>query len=52
MQDDMRALQDLYAEAVNAAVAENRHDIIAELVADYPDAAMRVLGDPGHQHAA
>lgn len=48
----LRALQDHYTEAVNAAVAEGRDDLVAELVADYPDAAMRMLGGAEHQHAA
>ncbi len=52
MQNELRALQDHYTEAVNAAVAEGRDDIVADLVADYPDAALRVLGDPGYRHAA
>lgn len=55
MPDELRArlreLQDHYTEAVNAAVAEGREDVVAGLVADYPDAAVRLLGDPGYQRA-
>lgn len=57
MQNELRtrlsALQDQYTEAVNAAVAEGRDDLVSELVADYPDAALRLLVDPArHEHAA
>lgn len=48
----LRALQDHYTEAVNTAVSEGRDDLVAELVADYPDAAMRMLGEAQYQHAA
>lgn len=53
MQNELRTLQDQYIEAVNAAVAEGRDDLVSELVADYPDAALRLLVDPArHEHAA
>jgi hypothetical protein len=42
----VRRLQELeatYVEAVNEAVAEDRDDRIGQLVADYPDAAARVI---------
>lgn len=52
MQDELRArlrvLRDEYTEAVNAAVAEERADLVDELVANYPDAALRLLGDTAH----
>ncbi len=34
---------DEYVDAVNQAVAEGREDRVARLVADYPDAALRVI---------
>lgn len=53
MQNELRtrlsALRDQYTEAVNVAVAEGRDDIVSDLVADYPDAALRLLGD-AEQH--
>ncbi|MDN5934088.1 MAG: hypothetical protein L0I24_23955 [Pseudonocardia sp.] len=42
----VRLLQELeasYVTAVNEAVAEDRDDLVGELVAEYPDAAARVL---------
>lgn len=40
---ELRSLRDQYTEAVNSAVGENRQDLVEELVASYPDAALRVL---------
>lgn len=39
----LRKLHDEYIEAVNTAVGEDRDDIVAELAASYPDAALRLL---------
>jgi hypothetical protein len=39
----MTALKDLYIEEVNAAVAENRMDLVEELNEEYLDAALRLL---------
>ncbi len=39
----LRLLHDEYVDAVNQAVAEGREDRVARLVADYPDAALRVI---------
>jgi hypothetical protein len=39
----LRELHDEYVEAVNAAVAEDRPDLVDQLVAEYPDAALRLL---------
>jgi len=39
----LEALEGEYVASVNAAVAEDRDDLIAELVAEYPDAALRVM---------
>jgi hypothetical protein len=48
--DRLHALRDHYVDAVNRAVAEDRYDLVAELVADYPDEALAVIvpcpGDP------
>jgi hypothetical protein len=41
----LQALSDEYIAAVNAAVAEDRPDILDRLVDEYPDAALRVLTD-------
>jgi hypothetical protein len=48
----LRRLHDEYVEAVNSAVAEDRDDIVDELVAAYPDAALRVLGGAADEPAA
>jgi len=42
-----RRLQELEASivAVNEAVAEDRDDLVRELVAEYPDAAAAILRD-------
>jgi hypothetical protein len=37
------ALDDEYITAVNEAVAEDRDDLVRELVDSYPDAASRVI---------
>ena len=48
--DRLRALHEHYVDAVNRAVAEDRYDLVAELVADYPDEALSEIvscpGDP------
>jgi hypothetical protein len=50
-----RALQQLeaeYIEAVNTAIGEGREDLVEELVAAYPDAALRLLTADEHRRAA
>jgi hypothetical protein len=39
----LRLLHDEYVAAVNSAVEEGRDDQVERLVADYPDAALRVI---------
>jgi hypothetical protein len=39
----LQALEEEYTFAVNAAVGEDRFDLVDALVSDYPDAAMEVL---------
>lgn len=39
----LHRLRDCYTEAVNAAIAEDRDDLVAELAASYPDAELRLL---------
>ena len=39
----LQALEEEYTFAVNAAVGENRDDLLDELTADYPDAALDIL---------
>jgi len=39
----LQALEEEYTFAVNAAVGENRDDLVEQLVSDYPDAALEVL---------
>ncbi|MGD9985240.1 hypothetical protein [Pseudonocardia sp.] len=39
----LQALADEYTAAVNEAVAEDRLDTVAQLVEEYPDAALAVL---------
>jgi hypothetical protein len=49
MKDDtvrrLNALDDEYTAAVNVAVAEDRDDLIQELVAEYPDAALEIMNN-------
>ncbi|GAA1304086.1 hypothetical protein ACQPZA_29940 [Pseudonocardia xinjiangensis] len=49
MKDDtvrrLNALDDEYTAAVNAAVAENRDDLIHQLVEEYPDAALEIMSN-------
>ena len=51
--DRLRALHEHYIDAVNRAVAEERYDLVADLVADYPDEALTVMapwaGEPIEQ---
>jgi hypothetical protein len=44
--DRLRALHEHYVDAVNRAVAADRDDLVAELVADYPDEALALIA-PG-----
>ena len=37
------ALDEEYTAAVNDAVAEDRDDLVDELVAEYPDAAAKIM---------
>ncbi|GAA2570993.1 hypothetical protein [Pseudonocardia hydrocarbonoxydans] len=39
----LQELEATYTVAVNEAVAEGRDDLIRELVAEYPDAAAKVI---------
>ncbi|MFL6129702.1 MAG: hypothetical protein ACJ73E_11625 [Mycobacteriales bacterium] len=39
----LRKLHEDYVWRVNAAIGEGREDIVARLVAEYPDAALRLL---------
>ena len=39
----LRALHEHYIDAVNSAVAANRDDLVAELVADYPGEALALM---------
>lgn len=41
----LRLLHDEYVSAVNSAVEEGREDLVERLVADYPDAALRVMAE-------
>jgi hypothetical protein len=49
MKDDtvrrLNALDQEYTAAVNSAVAEDRDDLIQQLVAEYPDAALEIMND-------
>jgi hypothetical protein len=42
----LRALHEHYVDAVNRAVAADRYDLVAELVADYPGEALALMA-PG-----
>jgi hypothetical protein len=39
----LQALEDEYTFAVNAAIGENRDDLVEVLAAEYPDAALELL---------
>jgi hypothetical protein len=39
------ALDEEYIAAVNSAVAEDRDDVVEQLVAEYPDAAAEIMAD-------
>jgi hypothetical protein len=39
----LQALDEEYTAAVNAAVAEDRDDLVQELAAEYPDAAAEIM---------
>ena len=41
--DSLRALHEHYVDAVNRAVAADRYDLVAELVADYPEDALALI---------
>lgn len=41
----LNALDDQYTAAVNEAIAEDRDDLIDQLVAEYPDAAAEIMAD-------
>ena len=43
MQSAMSALEERYIEEVNAAVAEDRMDLVEQLNDEYLDAALRLL---------
>lgn len=48
----IRRLHEEYVEAVNAAVAEDRDDLVADLVARYADAELRLVAEPAGAHRA
>ena len=48
----LRNLHDAYVEAVNFAIGEDREDLVEELAATYPDAALRVITGDERQQAA
>jgi hypothetical protein len=48
----LKNLHDEYVEAVNMAVAEDRADLVEELMASYPDAALRLLTGEEERPAA
>jgi hypothetical protein len=39
----LQALEEEYTFAVNAAIGENRDDLVEQFTAEYPDAALEVL---------
>lgn len=39
----LQALDEEYTAAVNAAIEEDRNDLVAQLAAEYPDAAAEVM---------
>jgi hypothetical protein len=41
--DSLRALNDVYVDAVNRAVAEDRDDLVRELADEYGDAAVELM---------
>jgi hypothetical protein len=49
MKDDtvrrLNALDQEYTAAVNSAVAEDRDDLIQQLIDEYPDAALEIMND-------
>lgn len=43
IEDRLGRLHEEYVVAVNSAIAEGRDDLVEELAAEYPDAALRVM---------
>ena len=41
--DSLRELDDVYVDAVNRAVAEDRDDLVSELVDEYGDEALALM---------
>ena len=41
--DSLRELKDIYADAVNRAVAEDRDDLVSDLVDEYGDEALALM---------
>jgi hypothetical protein len=41
--DSLRDLHEVYADAVNRAIAENRDDLVRQLVSEYDDEALRLM---------
>ncbi|MDT7710872.1 MAG: hypothetical protein QOG20_6479 [Pseudonocardiales bacterium] len=39
----LNALDEEYTAAVNAAIEEDREDLVRQLVAEYPDAAAQIM---------
>ena len=48
----LQALGEEYTAAVNAAVGEDRNDLVAELAAEYPDAAAEIMNADATAEAA
>jgi hypothetical protein len=41
----LQALDEEYTFAVNSAIAEDREDLVKQLVSEYPDAALEIMRD-------
>jgi hypothetical protein len=41
--ESLRELKDVYVDAVNRAVADDRDDLVTELVAEYSDEALKLM---------
>ena len=52
IEERLRALHDLYADAVNRAVAEGRDELVVQLVDDYSDDALVLMGGGELPYAA
>jgi len=45
MPERLQILHDEYASAINVAVAENRTDLVTQLAAEFPDAALQLMSE-------